>query len=173
MDNIDSLKDACTTLSLTYTRNNLDAILHDASQENISFLSFLTSVTTNEIQFRQQRASDKRIKEAGFPYPKSLDEFDLNFCQALTAKQLAQLRELTWIDGLYNMILAGPPGVGKTHLAIGLGYEACSVSSWCSEGSQGVWFIPVMLKEKIETGEKNPWISMQLNEMLTNFLSGE
>ena len=92
---------------------------------HISFLSFLTSVTTNEIQFRQQRASDKRIKEAGFPYPKSLDEFDLNFCQALTAKQLAQLRELTWIDGLYNMILAGPPGVGKTHLAIGLGYEAC------------------------------------------------
>ncbi|MBO6268217.1 MAG: ATP-binding protein, partial [Clostridium sp.] len=65
------------------------------------------------------------MKEAGFPYPKYLKDFDLTFCHFLSKKQFKQLSELTWIDGLYNLILSGPPGVGKTHLAIALGYQAC------------------------------------------------
>lgn len=68
---------------------------------------------------------NRRIREAGFPYPKYLKDFDLSFCKAISKKQFKQLSELAWIDGIYNLILSGPPGVGKTHLAIGLGYQAC------------------------------------------------
>ena len=125
MDEKKRLRDACTSLGFTSIRDDLDTILHDADQDQCTYLEFLTRTVLGEVQYRQQKARDRRVKEAGFPYAKHLEDFDLNFCQALSKRQFAQLRELTWIDGLYNLILSGPPGVGKTHLAIGLGYEAC------------------------------------------------
>ena len=125
MDKQQTLKAACRTLGLTHTRDSLETILHDAEKEGTSYLDFLLAVTDGEILYKQEKAKNKRIKEAGFPYPKYLKDFDLGFCQALSKRQFRQLGELTWIDGLYNLILSGPPGVGKTHLAIGLGYQAC------------------------------------------------
>lgn len=125
MNKLQTLKAACRTLGLTHTRDSLETILHDAEKEGTSYLDFLLAVTDGEILYKQEKAKNKRIKEAGFPYPKYLKDFDLGFCQALSKRQFRQLGELTWIDGLYNLILSGPPGVGKTHLAIGLGYQAC------------------------------------------------
>ena len=64
------------------------------------------------------------MKGARFPFVKSLDEFDLNGQNVLTHRQLSQLRELSWLKQQYNLIVLGPPGIGKTHIAIGLGIEA-------------------------------------------------
>ena len=107
MDKQQTLKAACRTLGLTHTRETLEKILHDAEKEGWSYLDFLVFVTDSEILFKQEKAKN------------------LGFCQALSKRQFKQLSELTWIDGLYNLILSGPPGVGKTHLAIALGYQAC------------------------------------------------
>ena len=120
------VKEACSALSLSYTRENLETLLQEAEEQGLSYLEFLFRVTNGEQQARITRAAEKRTKEAGFPYHKSLDNFDLDFCQALSRRQFNQLREYTWVDALYNLIFSGPPGVGKTHLAIGLGCEACS-----------------------------------------------
>lgn len=125
MDNLSYIKASLKTLGLTHTRETLETILHNAQKEEVSYMNFIRSVADGEIRYRQDKAKDRRIKEAGFPYPKYLKEFDLNFCHALTRKQFNQLSELTWIDGMYNLIFSGPPGVGKTHLAIALGYHAC------------------------------------------------
>ena len=125
MDKIKGLKEQAAMLSLYNTRDKLEDLIHQAEQEEISYTSFLENVFNGEIKYRHDKAQAKRIKEAGFPYPKYLKDFDLSFCKSLTKKQFKQLSELTWIDGIYNLILSGPPGVGKTHLAIGLGYHAC------------------------------------------------
>lgn len=125
MDKIKDLKEQATMLSLYNTRDKLDELIHEAEQQDASYLDFIQKIFSGEIKYRHDKALAKRIKEAGFPYPKYLKDFDLNFCKSITAKQFKMLSELTWIDGLYNLILSGPPGVGKTHMAIGLGYHAC------------------------------------------------
>ena len=125
MDNLQKIKAYATSLSLVHTKNELEQLLHEAESKEISYTEFLCRVLGNEIRYRQDKAKERRIKEAGFPYPKYLKDFDLNFCQSITRKQLNQLSELNWIDGIYNLILSVPPGVGKTHPAIALGYQAC------------------------------------------------
>ncbi len=64
------------------------------------------------------------MKWATFPYHKTLREFNLAEQQSLSKKQLDQLSELTWLEQTFNLILLGPPGVGKTHLAAGLRIKA-------------------------------------------------
>ena len=125
MDKIKQLQEMAATLSLYNTKNKLEVLIHQAEQEELTYLSFIETILSGEIKYRHAKAQAKRIKEAGFPYEKYLNDFDLSFCRSLTKKQFIQLSELTWIDGIYNLILSGPPGVGKTHLAIGLGYHAC------------------------------------------------
>jgi DNA replication protein DnaC len=78
----------------------------------------------HEQKRREEKQLEKRMKWATFPFQKTLNEFDVSEQQSLSQKQLNQLKELTWMEQLYNLILLGPPGVGKTHLAVGLGLEA-------------------------------------------------
>ena len=125
MDNLQEIRTYATTLGLVHTKNELEKLIHSAEAEEESYVTFIRNILGSEIRYRQDKAKEKRIKEAGFPYPKYLKDFDLNFSQSITKKQLNQLTELTWIDGLYNLVLSGPPGVGKTHIAIALAYHAC------------------------------------------------
>ena len=125
MDKIQENKGYASSLGLIHTRDALETIIHEAEKAQSSYVEFIQDVLGGEIKYRQNKAKEKRIKEAGFPYKKYLKDFDLDFCQSITRKQLNQLSELTWVDGIYNLILSGPPGVGKTHLAIALAYHAC------------------------------------------------
>lgn len=77
-----------------------------------------------ELARREAKSLEKRMKWARFPFVKSLDEFELKSQNVLTARQLSQLRELCWLEQQYNLILLGPPGIGKTFISIGLGLEA-------------------------------------------------
>jgi DNA replication protein DnaC len=125
MDKLKKIKAFTATLGLKNTHESLEQLIHSAEQEDLSYVAFLEKILGDETKYRQDKAQSKRIKEAGFPYPKYLKDFDLDFCQSIAPKQLNQLAELTWIDGLYNLVISGPPGLGKSHLAIGLAYHAC------------------------------------------------
>lgn len=125
MDKMKELREQAASLALYNTRDNIEELIYQAQKDDITYVEFINKVFSKEIDYRHARAEARRIKNAGFPYAKYLKDFDLSFCKSITARQFKQLSELTWIDGIYNLILSGPPGVGKTHLAIGLGYHAC------------------------------------------------
>ena len=73
---------------------------------------------------REEKNKARRLKWAKFPYEKTLKDYDLSEQKSLSERQMRQLKEMNWLEQQYNLILLGPPGVGKTHLAVGVGLEA-------------------------------------------------
>lgn len=111
-------------LRLSETAEELPQLLREAEKESWTYLEFLEAITSFELGKREEKSIGRRIKWARFPYIKTLQEFQVEEQTALTSRQLTQLQEFSWLEQQYNLILLGPPGVGKTFLAIGLGLEA-------------------------------------------------
>lgn len=76
------------------------------------------------VNTREEKLIERRMKWASFPFHKTLQDFNLEEQPSLSKRQFNQLIELNWIEQLYNLILLGPPGTGKTHLAVALGIQA-------------------------------------------------
>lgn len=112
------------TLNLYNTADNYEELINSAAEGSLSYEKFLDSILKSEIKGRENKKFEKRLKQAAFPEHKSLDEFDISEQPSLSKKQLNQLKELSWLGQGYNLILLGPPGVGKTHISMGLGLNA-------------------------------------------------
>jgi DNA replication protein DnaC len=124
MTTLDSLQEQLRTLRLAESASYLPTLIKQAESEKWSYQVFLRHLTDYEHKCRNEKLIERRLKSAAFPFYKTLDKYNLDEQQSLTKRQLNQLKEFTWLDQLYNLILLGPPGVGKTFLATGLGIEA-------------------------------------------------
>ena len=102
----------------------LDNYLEIAMKEQQSVLAILDHLLDQECQVKDARALAIRLRLAGFPVQKSLESFDFSFQPSLDASVIQDLATLKFIHNAENVVFLGPPGVGKTHLAIGLGMSA-------------------------------------------------
>lgn len=159
MGNIEQIKHSAQTLNLTGLKSNTEQLIKNAEEKDSTYAEFLSHVLISELQFRMERAKNKRIKEAGFPYVRKLEDFDLSFQKSLTERQLKQLSELNWIEQMYNLMFFGPPGVGKTHLSIALAYKAAS------EGYKVVFTTMTTLIQTLRTAEISRASKTKLNRI--------
>jgi DNA replication protein DnaC len=121
---LETLQQQLKALTCTEAAKVVPDFIQKAESEDWTYRQFLQELMGHEQKRREEKQMDKRLKWAAFPFQKTLNTFNLDEQQSLSRKQFNQLRELTWLDQMFNVILLGPPGVGKTHLAVGLGLEA-------------------------------------------------
>lgn len=124
MKKLQHLKQQMNLLRWNATGMQIEQLLQEAQQQQPSYLEWLLRITQCEIDYKHERAMERRLKKAALPLQHQLDHFDLAHPNGISAQQLSQLRELLWLEQHYNLILMGPSGVGKTFIAAGLVYEA-------------------------------------------------
>ncbi|EBJ7457285.1 AAA family ATPase [Salmonella enterica] len=100
------------------------ALSQQAVDQEWSYMDFLEHLLHEEKLARHQRKQAMYTRMAAFPAVKTFEEYDFTFATGAPQKQLQSLRSLSFIERNENIVLLGPSGVGKTHLAIAMGYEA-------------------------------------------------
>lgn len=97
-----------------------------AAKTQLSYTAFLARLVQEESAVKIDRSINARIAKARFPGIKTLEGFDFSFQPSLPAARVKELAELGFIERAQNVLLVGPPGTGKSHLAIALGVKACA-----------------------------------------------
>ena len=103
----------------------LDQVLHKAEAEKTSYMAFLDHLLEEEVAAKEKRRVQTALKTAGLPAARTVEEYDFSFHPDLNKKEVMALFDLDFIAKHENVIFLGPPGVGKTHLAISLATKAC------------------------------------------------
>lgn len=112
-------------LNLSHMLRQLEPQLRQAREQSLDYGDFLLSLTEIEMQGRAENRLKRRLREAKFPLLKTLETFDYHAAPGLERRLLHQLASGEYISQQRNVIFLGKSGTGKTHLATGLGVEAC------------------------------------------------
>ena len=133
------------SLKLSGLTEIVDEAINVASKQKLPYFDFLEGIFSEAVRRREERGLERKLKQASFPVIKTLDDFDFNFQPSLDRQMVMNLANLSFIDRKENVIFIGPPGVGKTHLAIALGLAACK------EGYRVLFFSARQLIRQLRT----------------------
>lgn len=122
----DRIKEFAKILKLPYTIRNVDEEIKEANKNNLTYEDFLLSLLENESDLRKANGIKSRIRLAKFPYKKHIEDLSLEDLPQDARDKVKVFSSLDFIESGQNIILAGNPGTGKTHMAIGLGIKACN-----------------------------------------------
>ena len=120
MTTVERLQTGLSSLGLAAIEARLEAMLEGASKQEPAYAEFLLDVINAEVEARRQRYLKTRLQLAHLPFVKTFEQFDFSFQPSIDERQIRDLRTLRFIHEASNVILLGPPGVGKTHLAVAL-----------------------------------------------------
>lgn len=118
------VKGLMAQLKLPHLEAQLDTVCEQAAQRDLDYRSFLNEALYTEWRGRQAKGMETRLKQARLPAHKTLEQFDFSFQQSIDKKVVMELASTAFVERGDNVVLLGPPGVGKTHLATGLGLKA-------------------------------------------------
>ena len=123
-DKLTDIRSLASRLKLSWLMSNINDAVINAQKQSPSYDDFLLNILKEEVAGREYRLKQLRYKNARLPMMHHLDRYDFSISNGLSNTQLNQLRELHWVEEGFNLMLAGPSGVGKTYIAAGLCADA-------------------------------------------------
>ncbi len=114
----------CDALKLPFVAQGYGAAAQQAARDGTAYSDFLEGLLREEMAGRTVRKQSMMTRLAGFPAIKTLEQFNYDFAKGVKRSQVEELAGLGFIERNENVVLVGPSGVGKTHLAMALGYRA-------------------------------------------------
>jgi len=121
---LERLGEQLQRLRLFKSKERLEALLQEAASQELPYADFLERVLSEEVASKTAKHVSMRTSLARFPFVKSLETFDFAYQPSLDKKQIQTLASCHFIEHGENIVILGPPGVGKSHLAVGLGLKA-------------------------------------------------
>lgn len=121
----DRIRATATRLGLPHLARTLAELTARADTEAMGYLDFLDLVLEEELAVRDERRFRNGLRLSKLPHHKTLDEYDFAFQPELDPRKIRDLATLAFVQAKANLALLGPPGVGKTHIAVALAVAAC------------------------------------------------
>jgi DNA replication protein DnaC len=154
------IREAADRLGLTHLPDHVSAMVTRAETDRLGYWNFLDLVLGEEVELREQRRFRNALKLSGLPHHKTLAEFDYAFQPDLEPRRIKDLATLEFVDARTNIALLGPPGVGKTHIAVALAVAAC-------HAGHSIYFTSLDdLVRKLKIAEATGRFNKQLNALL-------
>lgn len=160
MPSIDQVAQKFRGLRMSGIAEHLEPLLSQAEANESSYLHFAQSLVEYEENQRNSKRIEQNRRRSGFPLHKSLEEFDYRFQTTISKREMNSLCDFNFIDNRDNVVFIGPPGVGKTHLAIGLGLKAIDA------GYKVSFNTALGLMEILELAELKGELKKKINQLL-------
>ncbi|HDD7326454.1 TPA: ATP-binding protein, partial [Staphylococcus aureus] len=122
--NYKRLKANLEYLKMNQMINHLDDVIDFSIKNNLSFIDTLIKLSDYEIEIKEKNLIESMVKVAAFPFKKEISDFDFNFQPSINQQEIWDFTDLRFIEKYQNIVFLGSSGVGKTHLATGIGMAA-------------------------------------------------
>jgi DNA replication protein DnaC len=129
----------CRAMKAPSLARSIDRLAERARADGWTHEEFLAACLEREVAARQDHGGEGRIRAARFPARKTLEDFDFSFQRSLKRDVIAHLGTLDFIAEQANVVFLGPPGTGKTHLAIGISIRACQAGHRVAFATAAEW----------------------------------